>query len=76
MSQRTELVNRRKKLGLTHNDMAKQCSISRAYYTNIEAGRKNPSMAVAKSIADTLKTKVDRIFFNHDVPNRNENKSA
>lgn len=76
MSQRTELVNRRKKLGLTHNEVAVMSRISRAYYTNIEAGRKNPSMAVAKNIADSLKTKVDRIFFDHDVPKGNISKSA
>jgi DNA-binding XRE family transcriptional regulator len=76
MSQRAELVNRRKKLGLTHSEVAEMSSISRAYYTNIEAGRKSPSMAVAKNIADTLKTKIDRIFFERNVPKGNENKSA
>ena len=76
MSQRTELVNRRKKLGFTHSEVAELSRISRAYYTNIEAGRKSPSMAVAKCIADTLKTKIDRIFFENNVPKGNENLSA
>lgn len=76
MSQRTELVKRRNKLGLTHNEVAVKSRISRAYYTNIEAGRKNPSMAVAKSIADALRTKVDRIFFEDDVPKGNITKTA
>lgn len=68
--QRTELTKRRKELNYTHEQIAFLANISRAYYTNIEAGRKEPSMGVAKKIADALKTTVDTIFFDTDVPNR------
>ncbi len=67
------LIQRRKALNLTHEQVANKSGISRAYYTNIEAGRKDPSMGVAKKIADTLLTTVDLIFFNDIVPKRNEN---
>lgn len=68
--QRTKLTKRRLQLQLTHGQVADLADISRAYYTNIEAGRKTPSMDVAKRIADVLKVNVD-IFFNIEVPKRN-----
>jgi DNA-binding XRE family transcriptional regulator len=73
---RTNLMNRRKELNLTHEQVAKKAKITRAYYTNIEAGRKEPSMSTAKKIADSLKTTVDNIFFENNVPNRNKNKAV
>lgn len=69
---RTELVRRRNQLEMTHDVVADKANISRAYYTNIEAGRKDPSFKVMKRIADALETTVDSIFFDYDVPNRNE----
>jgi DNA-binding XRE family transcriptional regulator len=71
MKQRTDLIERRKELNLTQEQVARSSGISRAYYTNIEAGRKEPSIGVAKKISDTLKTTVDQIFFRDIVPNRN-----
>lgn len=71
MASRLELIARRKKLGLTQGQLAEKASISRSYYTNIEKGRKEPSMNVAKCIADVLKTTIDKIFFEKGVPNRN-----
>jgi DNA-binding XRE family transcriptional regulator len=71
VKQRKDLIERRKELNLTQEQVAISSGISRAYYTNIEAGRKEPSIGVAKKIADTLTTTVDRIFFSDIVPNRN-----
>jgi DNA-binding XRE family transcriptional regulator len=71
VQQRSDLIERRKELGLTQEQVAEKSGITRAYYTNIEAGRKDPSMGVAKKIADALITTVDKIFFNDSVPNRN-----
>jgi len=62
VEQRTDLIERRKILGFTQEFVAERSGISRAYYTNVEAGRKEPSMKVAKRIADTLMTTVDQIF--------------
>lgn len=69
------LAKRREELNLTHEEVAVLAKISRPYYTNIEAGRKTPSMKVAKRIADVLRTNVD-IFFNAEVPIRNKNDVA
>lgn len=74
--QRKDLINRRNELKLTHDSVASKAEISRAYYTNIEAGRKDPSMKVMKRIADALETTVDAIFFTYQVPKRNKNKTA
>lgn len=71
MNQRTELIQKRKELDLTQDEVAELAKISRPYYTNIEAGRKDPSISVAKRIADVLKTTVDSIFFNSNVPKGN-----
>jgi transcriptional regulator with XRE-family HTH domain len=70
------LTKRRQKMNLTHDEVARRANISRPYYTNIELGRKIPSMKVAKRIADVLHTTVDKIFFDGEVPNRNKNEDA
>lgn len=41
----------RTKKGLTQQNVADRSDIERAYYTMIEAGDRNPSVQVAKSIA-------------------------
>lgn len=69
---RKNLIERRQELNFTQDQVAEKANISRAYYVNIEAGRKDPSIKVAKSIADTLETTVDEIFFAKYVPKRNE----
>lgn len=62
------LIASRKNLGWSQAKMAKKANISRSYYVNIEVGRKIPSMAIAKRIAEALHTTVDHIFFSDDVP--------
>ncbi|QDX91035.1 XRE family transcriptional regulator (plasmid) [Brevibacillus laterosporus] len=57
------LISCRKNLGWTQAKIAKKANISRAYYANIELGRKIPSMAIAKRIAEVLHSTVDYIFF-------------
>jgi len=68
---RPELVKRRNQLMMTHDAVALKANISRAYYSNIEAGRKDPSLKVMKRIADALESTVDTIFFSYEVPKRN-----
>lgn len=66
VQRRTLLQKRRLLLGLSQQELADIADISRTYYTNIEIGRKNPSLLVAKRIAEALQTKMD-IFFTCDV---------
>jgi putative transcriptional regulator len=65
------LNKRRIELRWTHEVAAKKSGISRAYYTNIELGRKDPSKKVMKQISEAFKMSVDVLFFNKIVPKRN-----
>lgn len=51
---RTWLIDIRKSHELTHDMVAKQSQIKRQYYGMIESGVRDPSVAVAKRIADVL----------------------
>lgn len=44
----------REALGHRGGEFATLCEISHAYLSNVEAGRKQPSAAVARRIADAL----------------------
>lgn len=70
---RIKLIEARKARGWTQEDVAEHVGISRAYYTNIELGRKTPSLRVAFMIAKALNRDIDIIFFDDDVPFRDEN---
>jgi transcriptional regulator with XRE-family HTH domain len=48
------LKNKRINKGLTQNQVAEKCEISRSYYTHIENGTKVPTVNVAKQIGKTL----------------------
>lgn len=47
------LIQRRKHLGLSHQDVAKKVGIDRSYYTKIENGL-TPSVRVAKALGNHL----------------------
>lgn len=53
----------REALGIKHGEFAIRCDMSPGYLTNIEAGRKQPSPAAAKRIADQLGVPLDAITF-------------
>lgn len=66
------LRSRRKKLGLSQQQVAELVGISRSFYTRIELGTERPSLDVAFKIAKTLGLDVN-IF---DLNVRMENKIA
>lgn len=51
----------REALGIRISDLARDVEISVAYACNIEAGRKEPSPAVVRRIADRLGVPLDAI---------------
>lgn len=59
---RIELIETRKKAGLTQAQIAAKANLSRGHYANIEMGRHSPSVDVARSIAIVLNVAVDDIF--------------
>lgn len=59
------LEEKRNILGFTHQQIADSCNITRSYYTQIESGLRNPSVAVAKKISRKLNFDWT-IFFNDE----------
>lgn len=53
----------REALGIKHGEFAIRCDMSPGYLTNIESGRKQPSPAAAKRIADQLGIPLDAITY-------------
>lgn len=64
---RVKLKNLRIKNNLTREELAKKIGISRAYYTNLEQGRGNPSLILASKIKETLGYYNDDIFFEKNI---------
>ncbi len=54
MKKRNWLIQLRTEKRLSQANVANAVNVSRAYYTNIELGKKTPSIEVAKAIADYL----------------------
>lgn len=48
------LADRRKELGWNKTETAQKIGISRQFYGEIEAGRRNPTLATAKAICDLM----------------------
>jgi putative transcriptional regulator len=63
------MKNAREKKGLTHEDVARIIGVSRATYTNIENGNKNPSLVIAISIKNVLDYHNDDIFLDYECLN-------
>lgn len=59
---------KRKELGLSQDEFAAQIGISRQYYSEIESGKRTPSVNLAKEIGSALKISWT-IFFEDEVNN-------
>jgi putative transcriptional regulator len=70
--ERTWLKNTRYSTNMTHDEVAEAAEISRSYYTNIEAGIKNPSVNVAKRIAKVLSFEWT-LFFKNECSLKEQN---
>ncbi|HDR4512950.1 TPA: helix-turn-helix transcriptional regulator [Bacillus cereus] len=57
------LAQTRKKTGMSQEILAKKVGITRQYLSEIENGKKQPSVIIAVKIAKALNTKVEDIFF-------------
>lgn len=53
----------RELLGIKHGKFAIDCDITPGYLSNIEAGRKQPTPAVQRAIADRLGVPLDAITY-------------
>ena len=52
----------RKQLGLSQEDLAKKCKVSRQTINAIENNKYDPTLSLAFSLARELNTTVDRLF--------------
>ncbi|ONG85160.1 DNA-binding protein [Bacillus cereus] len=57
------LPHARKSAGMSQEKLAKEVGITRQYLSEIENGKKQPSVIIAIKIAKVLKIKVEDIFF-------------
>lgn len=54
---------RRKELGLSQQELAKQCGVTRQTVNAIENNRYDPTLALAFQLARVLGTTVDDLFY-------------
>lgn len=54
--------NKRKELGLSQEELAKKCGVSRQTVNAIENDKYDPTLALAFSLARELGTTVDELF--------------
>jgi putative transcriptional regulator len=64
---RVKLKSLRIKKNLTQEQIAAKLQITRAYYTNLEQGRGNPSLKLASKIKEILNYEKDDIFFEQSI---------
>lgn len=57
------LLGLRGSRNLTQDDVARAIGITRAYYGMIESGRREPSLEIARRIAEYFDTTVEALFF-------------
>ena len=53
---------RRKQLGLSQDELAKKCGVSRQTINAIENNKYDPSLALAFALADELMLRLDELF--------------
>ncbi len=72
----TVISMRRKRLGMSQDELAKSAGITRPFISNVEQGQRNPSIGALTSIASALKTKVSRVMVNCEQCMENREKPA
>ncbi|MGB9662428.1 MAG: helix-turn-helix transcriptional regulator [Moorellaceae bacterium] len=63
---RARLIALRKEKGLTQQQVADMLGITRSFYGMIETGDRNPTLDLAKRIAEIFGTGIEDLFFTSD----------
>jgi transcriptional regulator with XRE-family HTH domain len=58
------VTSRRKRLGMSQQDLAEEAGVDRAFISNIERGKRNPSFGTVALLASGLKMKFARLVHN------------
>lgn len=53
---------RRKKLNMSQDELAEESGVNRAFISDIEKGKRNPSVGAVQSIADGLHIRISRML--------------
>lgn len=69
---RKGLVEQRKKLGLTQNEVANKIGVTRACYANYESGIRDIKLSRLLKIKKILNIKTDSVFYNFDDTNSDD----
>ena len=59
-----DIRDKRKKKGISQDELAKKCGVSRQTVNAIENNKYDPTLALAFSLAQELDTTVDKLFTN------------
>ncbi|CDQ17978.1 helix-turn-helix transcriptional regulator [Halobacillus karajensis] len=59
---RKKLVDARKKLDITQEELANRVNISRGYLSNVEKGKHTPSLKTASKLAKELNMTMEELF--------------
>jgi len=62
MNKRFKLIQERKKQKITQEDIANILEISLSYYSAIERGIRNPTLELAKKIAELFNKSIEELF--------------
>lgn len=73
---RHEMIAKRKKLGLTQQQVSEMIGVNRNTYSSYETGAITPSLDVAMKIKKALRTKDDDIFLIKKVTIGDKNHTA
>lgn len=60
---RTRLISLRKERNMTQQEIADLLGITRSFYGMIETGDRNPTLDLAKRIAELFNVNIEEIFF-------------
>ncbi|MFA5029627.1 MAG: helix-turn-helix transcriptional regulator [Patescibacteria group bacterium] len=52
----------REEKGMTQGDLCRKLGLDRAYLSNVESGKKNPTLATMERIAEALDVSVDELL--------------
>jgi transcriptional regulator with XRE-family HTH domain len=67
---------RRRRLGMSQENLAEDSGVDRAFISNVERGKRNPSFGTVASIANGLHMRFARLVDNCERCACNEDKSA
>lgn len=67
---------RRKSLGMSQEDLARESGVDRAFISNVERGKRNPSYGSVASIAEGLRMRMSKLALNCERCQKRYEKTA